>query len=77
MKTIVDPTHALDRGLTAIRSQYKVPGDFPPAVLAAAEEASRRPVNDHVDRTAMPFVTLDPASSTDLDQAFAIERCPY
>ena len=74
MKTIVDPTHALDRGLTAIRSQYKVPGDFPPAVLAAAEEASRRPVNDHVDRTAMPFVTLDPASSTDLDQAFAIDR---
>ena len=74
MKTIVDPTHALDRGLAAIRSQYKVPGDFPPAVLAAAEEASRRPVNDHVDRTAMPFVTLDPASSTDLDQAFAIDR---
>ena len=74
MKTIADPTHALDRGLAAIRSQYKVPGDFPPAVLAAAEEASRRPVDDHVDRTAMPFVTLDPASSTDLDQAFAIDR---
>ena len=74
MKTIVDPAHALDRGLAAIRTQYKVPGDFPPAVLAAAEETSRRPVNDHVDRTAMPFVTLDPASSTDLDQAFAIDR---
>jgi exoribonuclease R len=26
-----------------------------------------------VDRTEAPFVTLDPASSTDLDQAFAIE----
>ena len=28
---------------------------------------------EHVDRTDRPFVTLDPASSTDLDQAFAIE----
>ena len=28
----------------------------------------------HVDRTALPFVTLDPATSTDLDQAFTIER---
>ena len=28
----------------------------------------------HVDRTDRPFVTLDPAGSTDLDQAFAIER---
>jgi exoribonuclease R len=30
--------------------------------------------SEHVDRTAAPFVTLDPASSTDLDQAFVIER---
>ncbi|MEM1332858.1 MAG: RNB domain-containing ribonuclease [Actinomycetota bacterium] len=28
----------------------------------------------HVDRTDVGFVTLDPATSTDLDQAFAIER---
>jgi exoribonuclease R len=74
MKTIVDPTHALARGLAAIRSQYRVPEGFPAPVLAAAEEVAKRPLDGHVDRTDTFFVTLDPASSTDLDQAFAIER---
>ena len=74
MKTIVDPDNALGQGLAAIRAQYKVPASFPAAVLVAAEEAARRAPTEHVDRTSIPFVTLDPASSTDLDQAFAIER---
>jgi exoribonuclease R len=65
---------ALGRGLASIRSQFQVPETFPPAVLAAAEKASRRAPTDHVDRTGWPFATLDPASSTDLDQAFTIER---
>ena len=73
MKTLVDPTHALARGLVAIRTQYQVPQDFAPEVIAAAETAARRTPTEHVDRTAQPFVTLDPAGSTDLDQAFAIE----
>jgi exoribonuclease R len=73
MKTIVDPTHALARGLMAIRTQYQVPAGFTPEVLAAAEAAARRAPDEHADRTAERFVTLDPASSTDLDQAFAIE----
>jgi exoribonuclease R len=30
--------------------------------------------SEHVDRTDWPFVTLDPAHSTDLDQAFTITR---
>ena len=73
MKTLVDPTNALARGLAAIRTQYQVPASFPPEVLAAAEAAARRAPTAHADRTDRPFVTLDPASSTDLDQAFAIE----
>ena len=46
---------------------------FPPDVLAARPTSPRRgPLDDeHVDRTDVPFVTLDPATSTDLDQAFA------
>ena len=36
--------------------------------------ARRVPGAEHVDRTDRPFVTLDPAGSTDLDQAFAMER---
>lgn len=73
MKALIDPTNALATGLAAIRTQYQVPADFPPEVLAAAEAAAKRAPTAHVDRTDMPFVTLDPASSTDLDQAFAID----
>ena len=74
MKTLADPTNALAAGLAAIRAQFQVPAAFPDAVLAAAEAAARRMPDRHVDRTALPFVTLDPATSTDLDQAFTIER---
>jgi len=74
MKTIVDPTHVLAHGLALIRTQFRIPETFPPAVLAEAETAANRAPTDHVDRTAIPFVTLDPASSIDLDQALAIDR---
>lgn len=74
MKAIADPGDALGRGLASIRAQFQVPATFPATVLEAAEEASRRVPTRHADRTDWPFVTLDPASSTDLDQAFAIER---
>lgn len=73
MKTLTDPGNALAGGLAAIRQEFQVPAAFPSEVLAAAEEAAKRVPTDHADRTALPFVTLDPASSTDLDQAFHIE----
>jgi exoribonuclease R len=73
MKTIADPANSLSRGLAAIRTRFQVPEGFPPAVLAAAEAAARRALTEHADRTDRHFVTLDPASATDLDQAFAIE----
>ncbi len=74
MKTIIDPQNALADGLAAIRQQFQVPGDFPPDVLAAADAAASRVPSEHRDRTTYPFVTLDPAASTDLDQAFTIEH---
>lgn len=73
MKALIDPDNALGAGLAAIRQQFRIPSDFPPDVLAAAEAAAKRTPSQHVDRTALPFVTLDPATSTDLDQAFTIE----
>lgn len=73
MKTLRDPQSLLSDGLAAIRGQYRLPQDFPPEVTAAAERAAERRPDDHADWTARTFVTLDPASSTDLDQAFAIE----
>jgi len=74
MKTLADPADILAEGLRAIRAQFQVPREFPAEVLAAAERAAKRAPTEHADRTAAHFVTLDPASSTDLDQAFAIER---
>jgi len=74
MRSLIDKGHLLDAGLAAIRSQYSVPASFPPAVLDAAEAAASRAPTEHVDRADWPFVTLDPATSTDLDQAFTIER---
>ena len=73
MRSIADPTNALGRGLAEIRRQYKVPDGYPPEVIEAADRAAARVPTEHIDRTSIPFVTLDPASSTDLDQAFWIE----
>lgn len=74
MRSLIDHSHILDAGLAAIREQYTLPTEFPAHVLAAAEVSVRREPTEHVDRTDWPFVTLDPASSTDLDQAFTITR---
>jgi len=73
MKTIRDPAHALATELSAIRTEFQVPDAFPAEVLAAADVAATRALSDHADWTDRAFVTLDPASATDLDQAFSIE----
>ena len=73
MKSLTDPSQALSTGLAKIRAEFHVPDGFPPEVMAAAQAAARRAPDQHADRTAMPFVTLDPSSSTDLDQAFSID----
>ncbi len=74
MRSLIDQSNVLHSGLAAIRKQYSVPTSFPSEVLAAADAAARREPTEHVDRTDWNFVTLDPATSTDLDQAFTIER---
>src|SRR5919202_3853968 len=47
---------------------------FPPEVLSAAEDAARAPLPPRADLTDVPFVTVDPPGSTDLDQALALSR---
>ncbi len=69
-------------GFDRIRAELEVPGEFPAEVLTAAEQAAATVLADlfapvdgarPIDRRDVGFVTLDPAGSTDLDQAFAIE----
>lgn len=74
MKAIRDPQNLLSEGLAAIRAQFRVPDTFPPEVLTAADQAAARTPTEHADWTSQSFVTLDPATSTDLDQAFTIEQ---
>jgi exoribonuclease R len=73
LKALYDRPRALADGLAAIRAQFQLPSGFAPGVEAAAATAAAQALSSHVDRTDVPFVTLDPLSSTDLDQAFAIE----
>jgi len=69
-----DVARVMGDGLDRIREECEVPTSFPPAVVEAAETAAHRPLgSEHRDRTGERFVTLDPATSVDLDQAFAIE----
>jgi exoribonuclease R len=69
----VVPAAALQEGFDAIRREADVPRAFPPEVEAEAREAASRGPN-RADRVDLPFVTIDPAGSRDLDQALHIER---
>lgn len=62
----------LASALAALRAKIDAPTEFPPEVLAEAEAASA-PTPD-LDLREVPFVTLDPLGSRDLDQAFHLER---
>jgi len=57
-------------GWDALRQELQVPGAFPPEVLAEADAVT--PTMPTVDRTDVPFLTIDPPGSTDLDQAMAL-----
>ena len=58
----------------AIRSELGLPGEFPADALETAARAASTPTADgREDLRALPFVTVDPAGSLDLDQALLIE----
>ncbi|HWU22018.1 MAG TPA: RNB domain-containing ribonuclease [Nocardioides sp.] len=64
----------LQQGLQRIAEEQHLPGDFPAEVLAAAEKAAAAVVLPELDRTDIPFLTIDPAGSMDLDQAMHLAR---
>lgn len=72
----VDPgsTELLQR-YAAIRAELKVPGAFPAEVVEEARRVAADPVEEVTrDETHVPFLTIDPPGSMDLDQALHIER---
>lgn len=64
----------LQQGLANLRSALLVPDAFPSDVLAAAEVAAANPTLPSVDRTDLPFWTIDPPGSLDLDQAMYLTK---
>jgi exoribonuclease R len=58
----------------AIRAELDVPAEFPPEVLAEARAAVASADLPERDETGVPFVTIDPPGSMDLDQAVHLER---
>ena len=76
VKVSTGASQQLAEGFRDIRRQFLVPGEFPPNVLAAADAAARRPIDlsGRVDVRHLDFQTLDPATSTDLDQAYYVEQ---
>ncbi|NUK05589.1 RNB domain-containing ribonuclease [Streptomyces lunaelactis] len=64
----------LRAALRELRTTLDVPEDFAPDVLAEAEAAAKAPrLPDH-DATDIPFFTIDPPASVDLDQAMHLAR---
>lgn len=66
-------TAELTAALAALRTELELPEEFPAEVLAEAEGAVTAHVLPDLDLTGIPFLTIDPAGATDLDQALAIE----
>jgi exoribonuclease R len=60
----------------AVRRELSVPADFPAAVRAEAIAATTEPALSYDDATDLPFLTIDPAGSVDLDQAMHLARTP-
>ncbi|KAB2348969.1 RNB domain-containing ribonuclease [Actinomadura rudentiformis] len=61
-------------GLDRIRQELAVPGAFPAAVMAEAVQAARQVPSPVPETSDLPFFTLDPPGSMDLDQAMHLER---
>lgn len=77
------PRHRLSASLTAsfdaVRERLEVPGPFPPEVVRAAQaSAAAGPRDDpeRTDRRDLELVSIDPAGSRDLDQAFDLRPRP-
>lgn len=71
----LDVSDALRERFHAIRAEQDVPGDFPQAVIDEAQAVTSLDGLDlpHRDETSVPFITIDPPGSMDLDQALHIE----
>ncbi|MDO5739517.1 MAG: RNB domain-containing ribonuclease [Ornithinimicrobium sp.] len=74
----IDPTsetgRLLEQAFAAARQEHGVRQEFPPEVLDEVAASMDAPDLPDRDETTVPFITIDPPGSMDLDQAMFIER---
>ncbi|WP_028264921.1 RNB domain-containing ribonuclease [Arthrobacter sp. MA-N2] len=71
---VSETSNTLAEALAALRTELELPAGYPADALRDAEAAVSRHALPTQDLTDVPFITIDPASSTDLDQALFIDR---
>jgi exoribonuclease R len=64
----------IGRAFAELRTDLDVSLGFPDGVVADVRESVRSPRLPLTDKTAVPFVTIDPPGSLDLDQALHLEQ---
>jgi exoribonuclease R len=64
----------LQEGVAVVQRELELTPEFSEIVERAARQAAGSPRLPELDRTDIPFVTIDPPTSLDLDQALHIER---
>jgi len=64
----------LAEALAALSVEFKLPDGFSPDVVAEVEKVIAGHTLPDLDLTALPFITIDPPASQDLDQAMYLER---
>jgi exoribonuclease R len=75
LRLMVAPaTGPLAEALAAIPVALGISREFSPEAQHAADAAAAHPVLPQLDHTDVPFVTIDPQGSMDLDQALYLER---
>lgn len=65
---------SFEGGLQAIQAEQQLEPEFPADVEAEASGSAAAPRLPDLDRTDIPFVTIDPPGAMDLDQAMHLER---
>ncbi|MEU5531940.1 RNB domain-containing ribonuclease [Streptomyces sp. NPDC020362] len=68
------PEAPLRAALAALRADLGIPESFPAEAQEEAERAAKAPALPSYDVTDLPFFTVDPPASTDLDQAMHLSR---
>ncbi|HEY8294981.1 MAG TPA: RNB domain-containing ribonuclease [Micrococcaceae bacterium] len=64
----------LAQALADLKTEFKLPGAFSAEVLAELAQTMAGHRLPDLDLTALPFITIDPPGSQDLDQAMFLQR---